>query len=347
MPNSRDEVPQEDIPDCWSTSAAKRVFDLLLASAALIVVSPLIVLTAIVVRISSRGPVIFRQKRIGMHDRPFQIFKFRTMRLHPVGSGPSVTTANDERLTAVGRILRRTKLDEIPQLLNVVLGDMSFVGPRPKVPHHQVFRLHVRPGITGVASLAFCNEEHMLHGIPSHELDNVQVNVLMPTKRALDESYVLTATLSSDIALMFRTVYRSAKSADAHRQTRKELARPWGGALDTVPVLREFLKSAKGADARRQTVEELASPWGGAPDTATVLRELLKRSPAPEGQIISEALNPEAFRHSLASLAARLRESAFIASKGPVAARDYFIAQRAEELAIDAKEELGVVAYRT
>jgi lipopolysaccharide/colanic/teichoic acid biosynthesis glycosyltransferase len=138
------------------------------------------------------------------------------MRLHAAGSGPSVTTANDERLTALGRLLRRTKLDELPQLLNVARGDMSFVGPRPKVPHHQMYMLRVRPGITGAASLAFRNEEYMLHGIPPEGLDDLQVKVLMPKKRELDEAYMRTASLYSDLKLIFRTV--SGRAAAPERE---------------------------------------------------------------------------------------------------------------------------------
>lgn len=186
-----------------------------------------------------------------MHGQQFDIFKFRTMRVHQPGAGPSVTTANDERLTRVGRLLRKTKLDELPQLLNVLWGDMSFVGPRPKVPQHQTYVLPVRPGITGAASLAFRNEEFLLRGIPADELDAFQVNVLIPRKRALDQAYSRSASLRGDLGLMFRTVFGKDAALDEH----EELARFRGSLLALASRLED--SNALAAVALGNVDEEL------------------------------------------------------------------------------------------
>ena len=128
----------------WSDSKLKRAFDVIVAGAALLVLSPLILLTALLVKLSSKGPVLFRQTRVGKNGTNFKIWKFRTMRTDCPG-GPCVTKAGDERLTPVGGALRRFKFDEFPQLINVLRGEMSIVGARPKVPHHQTHFLRYRP----------------------------------------------------------------------------------------------------------------------------------------------------------------------------------------------------------
>ncbi len=199
----------------WSKSASKRAFDFAVASTALVALSPVMLVTAAVIKVSSPGPVLFRQSRMGMDGRCFTIYKFRTMSCDAQFSGPSVTKAGDKRLTAVGGFLRKWKLDEIPQLINVMRGDMSLVGPRPKVPRHQTHQLEVRPGITGAATLAFRREEYVLHRVPENRLDEYQVQVLMPVKRALDDRYTKTATFASDLGLMFRTVFGRGEAVDS------------------------------------------------------------------------------------------------------------------------------------
>jgi lipopolysaccharide/colanic/teichoic acid biosynthesis glycosyltransferase len=172
-------------------------------------------LVAAVVKVSSKGPILFRQTRMGKNGRCFEILKFRSMRVSE--GGPAVTKDGDSRLTSIGGFLRKNKLDELPQLFNVVIGDMSLVGPRPKLPHHQIYTLRVRPGLTGAASLAFRNEERFLHHVPEHALDECQINILMPLKRELDEEYMAKASLVSDLALLFQTVWGSHKSSQAER----------------------------------------------------------------------------------------------------------------------------------
>jgi lipopolysaccharide/colanic/teichoic acid biosynthesis glycosyltransferase len=172
-------------------------------------------LVAAAVKLSSKGPILFRQTRMGKNGRCFEILKFRSMRVSE--GGPAVTKDGDSRLTSIGGFLRKSKLDELPQLFNVVVGDMSLVGPRPKLPHHQIYTLRVRPGLTGAASLAFRNEERFLHHVPEHALDACQINILMPLKRELDEEYTARASLVSDLALLFETVWGSHKSPEAER----------------------------------------------------------------------------------------------------------------------------------
>ena len=187
----------------------------MVAALALILLSPLLLLVAAVVKVSSKGPILFRQSRVGKNGRCFEILKFRSMRVSE--GGPAVTKDGDSRLTSIGGFLRKSKLDELPQLFNVVKGDMSLVGPRPKLPHHQIYTLRVRPGLTGAASLAFRNEERFLHHVPEHALDACQINILMPLKRELDEEYMAKASLVSDLALLFQTVWGSHKSPEAER----------------------------------------------------------------------------------------------------------------------------------
>jgi lipopolysaccharide/colanic/teichoic acid biosynthesis glycosyltransferase len=148
---------------------AKCAFDLFFSVAGLLVLSPLLLLLAIAVKLSSRGPVLFRHRRIGQGGRPFDIVKFRSMVVNAENVGRSITPEGDPRITRMGRALRKAKLDELPQLWNVLVGDMSFVGPRPEVPRYvekytaeQRRVLALKPGITDLATLEFRNEEEML-----------------------------------------------------------------------------------------------------------------------------------------------------------------------------------------
>jgi len=188
----------------------KRPFDLGVALAGLVMTSPLLVVAAVLVRLDSSGPSFYRGVRVGRDGRPFHIYKLRTMRDGADVQGPAITGAGDPRTTAVGRLLRRTKLDEVPQLLNVVRGEMSLVGPRPEHPEflkhytdEQREVLSVRPGITGPGSLAFIEEEEMLSvGDPVAQY----VDTILPQKLALDLQYVRTASFSGDLKILARTV---------------------------------------------------------------------------------------------------------------------------------------------
>ena len=190
----------------WAASGAKRLFDVVLVLAALPILAPLCLLIGIAVRIHSAGPVFFLQKRAGLRGRLFWIVKFRTM-VHAERQGKGfITTIDDEQITPVGRILRYWKLDELPQFVNVLRGDMSLVGPRPRVPEQQAGRLRCRPGITGAASLAFAREEVLLAGIPRHLLDSYYASCVLPLKQQLDDDYLAQATFFSDVKLICKTV---------------------------------------------------------------------------------------------------------------------------------------------
>ncbi|MGE0448384.1 MAG: sugar transferase [Vicinamibacterales bacterium] len=187
----------------------KRVLDVVLSSLGLLVLSPVLCLAALLVRWDSPGPVLFTQRRVGRHFRPFVIYKFRTM--WSDNRGPGISVAGDPRITRVGRWLRRTKLDELPQLLNVLKGDMSLVGPRPELPKYvEMFRseyadiLCVRPGLTDPASVKYRNEAILLAAAPDPEEEYVRR--ILPDKLRLAREYVRGSSLVSDLVLIARTV---------------------------------------------------------------------------------------------------------------------------------------------
>ena len=189
----------------------KRLFDILVSGIGLFFLTPVLALTALAVRLSSRGPVLFRQERLGRGMKPFRIYKFRTMVVGAERLGPGVTSAADGRVTRVGRFLRHAKLDELPQLLNVLKGDMSLVGPRPELPHfvrlyEEDFRevLRVRPGITDIASITYRDESDQLGREADPE--GHYVKRILPDKLRLSKRYVERASLPYDLKLLFQTV---------------------------------------------------------------------------------------------------------------------------------------------
>jgi len=201
---------QNDTAGEWGVSA-KRVFDVVAAAAGLLLIAPLLAVVPLLIRLDSAGPVIFRQTRIGRGFRPFTIYKFRTMTAAGRPGGP-ITVSGDPRITRVGRWLRASKIDELPQLFNVLLGDMSLVGPRPEVPEYvDIFRdryarlLQVRPGITDPASLRYRNESALLAGAADPEVEYRQR--ILPDKLRLSIEYAERATLKTDIALIFQTLF--------------------------------------------------------------------------------------------------------------------------------------------
>lgn len=192
----------------WSRSNGKRFFDCacILPVAPLLI--PLFIVIGLAVRLTSRGPVLFRQTRMGRNGRTFTIVKFRTLEHRANRAHQAVTTADNQSFTPVGPFLRRWKLDELPQLWNVLKGDMSLVGARPKLPEHQLNVLECRPGITGAATLAFAREELFLAQLPKHELDEYYREKILPMKHQLDVDYMARATFSSDFRLLVHTVLR-------------------------------------------------------------------------------------------------------------------------------------------
>lgn len=192
----------------WSASAAKRAFDCTCVLLFLPLIIPLLVIVGLAVRLTSRGPVLFMQRRMGRHGKTFHILKFRTMTHVREKKHHAVTTAVNQRFTVIGPFLRRWKLDELPQLLNVLVGHMSLVGPRPKLPEHVVADLPCRPGVTGAATLAFAREEAMLARIPQHQVNDYYHILILPAKRHLDAAYMARATISSDLDLIKKTLLR-------------------------------------------------------------------------------------------------------------------------------------------
>ena len=201
----------------WYSSSAKRAFDFVAALGLFLVCFPVMVLVAIGVKLTSPGPVIFRQRRPGKQGREFNILKFRTMVDVPNKPGSAVTRFEDPRITRFGQHMRKWKLDELPQLWNVLAGDMSFVGPRPlPIPHWQEpsvqeqapYVLSVRPGITSQATVKFRNEEEILAPVPANQVEEFYMKSIMPVKVRIDLDYLQRASFKSDLAIMFTTVFR-------------------------------------------------------------------------------------------------------------------------------------------
>ena len=193
----------------WSRSGAKRLFDCACVLPLLILLIPVLLAIALAVRLTSSGPVFFLQKRMGRNGQTFTILKFRSMIHVPEKAHNAVTTAANQAFTPIGAFLRRWKIDELPQLLNVLAGDMSLVGPRPKMPEHIVSKLPCRPGITGAATIAFAREEAVLDQVPEEDLESFYHEVVLPAKRRLDARYMARATFLSDLKLIVKSALRS------------------------------------------------------------------------------------------------------------------------------------------
>jgi lipopolysaccharide/colanic/teichoic acid biosynthesis glycosyltransferase len=190
----------------------KRLCDILIAGMALIILSPLLLVVALLVRVTSPGPVFFRQERIGRDFRPFRIYKFRSMVQDAPKQGSLVTFGADPRITKIGSVLRAAKIDELPQLINVLAGDMSLVGPRPEVVKYvEMFReeyaeiLRVRPGITDPASIKYRNEAEILGHAEDPESEYVQR--ILPEKIRLGKEYAKNSSLWLDFMIILKTFH--------------------------------------------------------------------------------------------------------------------------------------------
>jgi lipopolysaccharide/colanic/teichoic acid biosynthesis glycosyltransferase len=188
----------------------RRLLDIVASGAGLAVLSPLFVLVGLWIKLDSPGPVFYRANRVGRAGRPFRLYKFRSMVADADRQGPGITATGDMRVTRAGRFLRRTKIDELPQLINVLRGDMSLVGPRPEDPRYVALYtpeqrrvLTVRPGITSAASLAYRHEEQLLSGA---DWETVYRTRVLPDKLAIDLAYLTRRTLGSDLKLIFQTI---------------------------------------------------------------------------------------------------------------------------------------------
>jgi lipopolysaccharide/colanic/teichoic acid biosynthesis glycosyltransferase len=191
-----------------------RLLEGLCAAAGLVLLSPLLAGAALAVKLSSPGPVLHRAVRVGRAGNPFTMLKFRTMVLGAI-AGPGITSAEDPRVTPVGHVLRRWKLDELPQLMNVLRGEMSLVGPRPEDPRYvahytpeQRRVLRVRPGLTSPASLRFSREESMLTG---EDWETAYLKRILPAKLSEDLEYLDHRSARSDLIILIRSVWKVAK----------------------------------------------------------------------------------------------------------------------------------------
>lgn len=205
----------------------KRAFDVAAAGAGLVVLTPLLALIALAVRLDDGGPVFFRQERVGRGGKPFRMLKFRTMRVDAERVGPQLTVGRDPRVTRVGGLLRKLKLDELPQLLHVVRGEMSLVGPRPEVPRYTALYteqqrrvLELVPGITDPASIRYRNESEELAA--SEEPERTYVEMIVPEKIRMNLEYAARATVLSDIGVILRTLLPFDASLSGNRSLSKE-----------------------------------------------------------------------------------------------------------------------------
>jgi lipopolysaccharide/colanic/teichoic acid biosynthesis glycosyltransferase len=189
----------------------KRAFDIILSLAGLILLFPLLAIVPLLIKYDSKGPVFFKQERMGRNFRPFWIYKFRTMR--QASAGPLLTVGQDSRITRIGWLLRKTKFDEVPQLVNVLKGEMSLVGPRPEVRQYvELFRrdyeeiLKVRPGITDIASLKYEDEATVMSQFNNPE--EAYVKRILPDKIRLAKEYINRSSIFYDLGLILKTVPR-------------------------------------------------------------------------------------------------------------------------------------------
>lgn len=192
----------------------KRLFDLLASLFGIVLFSPLIVVVALLIKLGSKGPVFYQGLRIGRNEKPFRMLKFRSMIVDAQKSGVTSTSDDDDRITKTGKWIRKYKFDEIPQLFNVFVGNMSFVGPRPQVPwavktytdEERKVLLSVRPGITDLASIKFHNEGEILKG--STDPDKDYMEKIHPEKVRLGMEYVKNISLLNDLKIVFKTFLR-------------------------------------------------------------------------------------------------------------------------------------------
>ncbi|ARV16859.1 glycosyl transferase [Polaribacter sp. SA4-12] len=188
----------------------KRVFDFIISFISLLFIFPILFLISIIIKISSPGPVFYKQTRVGENNKDFKIFKFRTMHLNADKKGLLTIGGRDPRVTTIGYYLRKSKLDELPQLINVVKGDMSFVGPRPEVRQYvnlysetQKKVLNVKPGITDLASIEFRNENEILS--EQEDPNQYYIDYIMPKKLEINLKYITQRSLIKDLDVIIKT----------------------------------------------------------------------------------------------------------------------------------------------
>lgn len=195
---------------------SKRCFDIFFSLLGILFLLLLFLFVAIAIKCSSKGPVLFKQERVGKNGKTFKIWKFRSMVVDAEAKGRQITTDGDSRITKVGKFIRKTKIDELPQLFNVLSGKMSFVGPRPEVPRYVALYteeqrkvLTVKPGITDLASIEYRNENDLLK--EAEDPDKKYIEEIMPAKLELNLKYIEKAGFFYDIGLIFKTVFKVIK----------------------------------------------------------------------------------------------------------------------------------------
>lgn len=191
--------------------SGKRAFDIVASLIGLLLLSPLLIIIALWVKLSSKGPVFFTQKRVGRDFKEFNLYKFRSMVVGADSQGPGVTSSDDNRITKVGRFIRKTKIDELPQLLNVLKGDMSLVGPRPELKkfvdaYTEEYKkvLSVKPGITDNAAIEFRNEEEIMSQYQDKE--RAYIDIILPQKIKLYYDYIDNISFLNDMKLLLNTL---------------------------------------------------------------------------------------------------------------------------------------------
>lgn len=194
----------------------KRLFDILASLILLIIISPLFIIFSIMIKLDSKGPIMFKQNRVTENGRIFKIFKFRTMVENADKNGSQVTVENDDRVTKIGKFLRKFRLDEIPQLINILIGDMSFVGTRPEVPKYVELytdemkaTLLMKAGVTSLASIKFKDEEKLLQ--MDGNIDKIYIENILPQKMQYNLEYLKRFNFFYDIKLMFMTLFAVVK----------------------------------------------------------------------------------------------------------------------------------------
>lgn len=206
------------MPANFYKSYGKRIIDLVITIPALLILLPLLGIIALIIKLSSPGPVLFKQKRAGMNFQYFEIFKFRSMIVNAPAKGPSVTAKKDPRITKIGSFLRATKIDELPQLFNVLKGEMSLVGPRPEVEKfvnaakddYQTV-LTVKPGITDFAAIEFRDEEVLMEKFADNKKETGYITEILPQKIALYKKYIANISLTTDLSLILKTIIKIFK----------------------------------------------------------------------------------------------------------------------------------------
>lgn len=202
----RDDFVEKPLNDFF-----KRIFDIIFSLLGIILLLPILIIISIIIKLTSKGPILFTQVRVGKNKANFKILKFRTMVIDAEKIGRQITVGHDPRITSIGRILRKYKLDELPQLFNVLLGQMSFVGPRPEVPKYTNFYneqqsqvLKVKPGITDYASIKYSDENAIL-GV-SEDPEKIYITQVMPDKLSINLEYIARRSVLEDMKIIFLTL---------------------------------------------------------------------------------------------------------------------------------------------